>query len=35
MRYGVLMARRGWLEAGDILNTLPADQFAAALSKRS
>ena len=23
MRYGVLMARRGWLEAGDILNTLP------------
>ncbi len=35
MRYGVLMARRGWLEAGDIMNTLPADQFAAALPKTS
>jgi DNA polymerase (family 10) len=31
MRYGVTMARRGWLEAGDILNTLPADQFAKAI----
>src|SRR6266853_1637037 len=28
MSYGVRMARRGWLEAGDILNTLPADEFA-------
>ena len=28
MSYGVRMARRGWLEAGDILNTLPADNFA-------
>ncbi len=28
MSYGVRMARRGWLEAGDILNTLPADKFA-------
>src|SRR5262249_55432878 len=28
MRYGVLMARRGWLEPGDVLNTLPVDQFA-------
>jgi DNA polymerase (family 10) len=27
MRYGVTTARRGWLEAGDILNTLPLDQF--------
>jgi DNA polymerase (family X) len=35
MRYGVLTARRGWLEAGDILNTLPADRFAAALHTRS
>ena len=35
MRYGVLMARRGWLGPGDILNTLPADQFAAALPKKS
>ena len=31
MRYGVTMARRGWLSADDILNTLPADEFAAAL----
>ena len=31
MRYGVLMARRGWLEAGDILNTLPLKQFAQAI----
>jgi DNA polymerase (family 10) len=35
MRYGVVTARRGWLEAGDILNTLPADRFAAALRTRS
>jgi len=36
MRYGVITARRGWLEAHDVLNTLPADQFAAALkSSRS
>jgi DNA polymerase (family 10) len=27
MRYGVLTARRGWLEAGDILNTLPLARF--------
>jgi DNA polymerase (family 10) len=27
MRYGVAMARRGWLEASDVLNTLPLDQF--------
>jgi DNA polymerase (family X) len=31
MRYGVSMARRGWLEPSDILNTLPAAQFAAAI----
>jgi len=31
MSYGVRMARRGWLEAGDIINTLPADQFANAI----
>jgi DNA polymerase (family 10) len=35
MRYGVVTARRGWLEAGDILNTLRADRFAAALRTRS
>lgn len=31
MRYGVVQARRGWLGADDILNTLAADKFAAAL----
>ncbi len=31
MRYGVLTARRGGLGAEDILNTYPAEQFAAAL----
>jgi DNA polymerase (family X) len=34
MPYGVLMARRGWLEAPDILNTLPVDQFASAIKKQ-
>ncbi len=29
MRYGLLMARRGWLEKADVLNTLPADRFLA------
>ena len=27
MPYGVTMARRGWLEKEDILNTLPASEF--------
>jgi DNA polymerase (family 10) len=31
MRYGVSMARRGWLEPSDILNALPAAQFAKAI----
>ena len=35
MRYGVVTARRGWLEAGDVMNTLPANRFAAALRTRS
>jgi DNA polymerase (family 10) len=35
MRYGVTMARRAWLEAGDILNTQPVEQFAQAIRKRS
>jgi DNA polymerase (family 10) len=35
MRYGVVTARRGWLGPADILNTLPADRFAAALRKSS
>jgi DNA polymerase (family 10) len=27
MRYGVTMARRGWLEASDVINTLPLKEF--------
>jgi len=33
MRYGVTMARRGWLEAADIVNTLPLAQFKEALHR--
>ena len=35
MRYGVVTARRGWLGPEDVMNTLPADRFAAALGTRS
>ncbi len=31
MRYGVQMARRGWLEKKDVLNALPAEQLLASL----
>jgi DNA polymerase (family X) len=31
MNYGVRMARRGWLEAADILNTKSAEEFAKAI----
>ena len=34
MRFGVLTAKRGWLEAADVLNTLPAAEFAAAITGR-
>ena len=34
MRYGVTMARRGWLEKSDVLNTLPAAEFLQALKQR-
>jgi DNA polymerase (family 10) len=34
MRYGVLTARRGWLGPDDILNTLAAEDFAAALQSK-
>jgi DNA polymerase (family X) len=34
MRYGLLMARRGWLEPGDVLNTLPGAEFAAVIRKQ-
>ncbi|MGH9663568.1 MAG: DNA polymerase/3'-5' exonuclease PolX, partial [Bryobacteraceae bacterium] len=33
MRYGVVTARRGWLETGDILNTLPLERFERLLQK--
>jgi len=33
MQYGVITARRGWLEAGDVLNALPLEQFAGAIRK--
>jgi DNA polymerase (family 10) len=35
MRFGVLTARRGWLEARDILNTLPLAEFETAIISRS
>ena len=31
MRYGIRQLRRAWLTPGDVLNTLPVDQFRAAL----
>jgi DNA polymerase (family 10) len=31
IRHGVATARRGWLEKADVINTLPAEQFLAAL----
>jgi DNA polymerase (family 10) len=31
LRWGVDMARRGWVRRGEVLNTLPPDQFAAAV----
>ena len=33
LRWGVLTARRAWLEPGDVLNTLPVDQFRASLRR--
>ncbi len=33
MPYGVMMARRGWLEAGDVMNTLPLAEFTRAIRK--
>ena len=35
MRYGVVTARRGWLGPADIMNTMPADRFAAAIQAKS
>ena len=31
MRYGVQMARRGWIEKKDVINTLPLEKLLAAL----
>ncbi len=31
MKYGVLQARRGWIEKRDVVNTLPLEKFLAAL----
>jgi DNA polymerase (family 10) len=31
IRYGVLQARRAWLTAEDVLNTLPVERFARAM----
>ena len=33
MQYGIITARRGWLEAGDVLNALPLNQFTEAIRK--
>ncbi len=33
LRWGVMTARRAWLEPGDVLNTLPVDQFRASLRR--
>jgi DNA polymerase (family 10) len=32
LRYGVAMARRGWIRRAEVLNTLPADAFARAVA---
>ncbi len=34
MRFGVITARRGWLEAEDVLNTKPVSEFEAALRQK-
>jgi len=33
IHYGVTNARRGWVEKSDVLNTLPAADFAAFLNR--
>jgi DNA polymerase (family X) len=35
IRYGVTMARRGWLEKDDVINALPTTEFLAALRPKS
>ena len=33
LRYGVAMARRGWVRRGEVLNTLGADAFVRAVAR--
>ena len=33
MKYGVVTARRGWLQSSDVLNTLPVEKFKKALAR--
>ena len=33
LKYGVLQARRAWLTASDVLNTLPVDKLLAAIKR--
>jgi DNA polymerase (family 10) len=35
MKFGIGVARRGWLEPRDVLNTLPAAEFRHAINKRT
>jgi len=34
MRFGVATARRAWLEKGDVLNTLPVEEFVKRLKRK-
>ena len=34
VRFGIATARRGWAEAGDVVNTLPLNGLMALLQKR-
>jgi DNA polymerase (family 10) len=34
IRYGLVMARRGWLEKKDVINTLPTNEFLGALREK-
>ena len=33
MKYGILQARRAWLTKGDVLNTLPLEEFRRAIKR--
>ncbi len=35
LRYGVAMARRGWVRRGEVLNTLDVDAFVRAVAPRA